>query len=142
MKYIKIPTTVDLINVLNGERMKDDKGNDATRTFQEHVRWLLMDRRFATGMEAVFKAMKITKALDEVANDGGDWLALEDADFDLLKQVNETPAAGYDPRFAVCIVSFMEAIANATSEKPKELHPAIAPEQTTPGNGMVEADAG
>lgn len=123
MKYIEIPEEVTLVNITNGKAMKDGDG-DATMDFDEFVSNMLADKVFGSGMDNVFSALKIKNALDE----SNGILQLEDTDYDKLLAVLKSPSGGFDPRFAVSAVPFMEAIANAKKAKPADVPEVLKPE--------------
>lgn len=112
MKYIKIPEPVSLFNIVTGETMLDEKGGSDVRTFERFVLERLVDPKWGTSVKMIMMAAKIS----EQAKGANGVLVLEDADYDELKQVTETPdpRLPYDQRSAHCLIPFMKAIAEAS----------------------------
>jgi hypothetical protein len=112
VKYIVVPEpiTIRLTNGKPVQKPKDDAPDelvDWVMTFAEFIYGRLNDQTFAKGMAEVLQAAKIQRCVDEM-KDGV--LVLEDADYEQLKKATATPTGGYDPRFAISFVPFLEAI--------------------------------
>lgn len=119
MKYIELLGPISAVNIVNGEPMKDPKGDDLVITGADFIRERLCDLKFSMSMKGVLAAVKILKALDAMVDN---ILALEDADHAILKDVveNPSPQMPYDPRFAPSLAPHMQAVVDdAKSELPE-----------------------
>lgn len=116
MKYITVPGFVDIFN-LTGDRVKDEKGADATMTFAQFVLGRLADPKFGKSMAAVMTAFEIKKQVD-APEDGV--VALENEHHKALLDAVESPESAYHPAFAQNLVPFMLAVKNATDKKPEK----------------------
>ncbi len=113
MKYITIPSSIDLYNV-QGDRIHDERGTPQYMTFEHFIYGRLVDPAFGCDMAAVCSVVEV-KTQMKGANGV---LALENVDWERLAEA--TRHGKYHPLVAHCLLPFMKAITEASSEKPKE----------------------
>jgi len=119
MKYIRVSPTVPFVHPVTGKPAKDELGNDEL-SFAMFVRTRLTDPQFAVDVDALYIAIKIRDALEEqVVKGAGEVLALEDAHYELLEKLVRKPTGGYPGGYAMCFIGHIDAILNATDERPK-----------------------
>lgn len=113
MRYIRVPAHIQvLVTTTAGKELKET-------TFQEVLGevWLNFQAQFGTSVSALRSGVKLESLFAKrVPNE---WVAVEDADYDrLLKAVNEYPS--YNPGVARQLISFVDAITEASKEDPSK----------------------
>ncbi len=136
--YIKIPEAVELMDPTGKKRLRepDPKASPGSMpqmvdvppfTFERFVvEILLSDAKWTQrGYQGLRSARKIEKAVTNKAP--GEWISIEDADWERLKEVIETPTNGtYSGQSSFVtrqLMEFLEAIMEAKDEKPEEPKP-------------------
>ncbi len=118
MKYITMPDPVS-IRHFNGNAINDATGQPATVSFETFVIDRLIDPKFAIDMKAVLVAVEIKCRIQEANG----VLALENAHWELLRDVTKEPTGGYNGAVAHNIVPFMSAIVDADDKRPESGEP-------------------
>lgn len=111
MKYVKVPEAVVLTGY-NGEKGETIQFRDFLQ------RSLLNDQKFGSSYELLRAARKIEEALAQANG----YLQLEDADWQVLREIAQTPTAGnYQTSTVVArqLVPFLDAIVQAGDRKPE-----------------------
>lgn len=121
-KYLKIPKTVVLKNLITDEPLRvqnpDDLDNpvEVTVTFFTFVvGTLLKDPSFGSNAVTVMHAIDIKdkiKAAEEEST-----IEIEDEALDLLQQVIKQPANPFNPEVMVQLGSFLKSILDSTSKE-------------------------
>ena len=115
MRYISTPSPIVLENPITGEAL-----NAPPKTFRDFVvEALLADRKFESDLKALLSSEKIRQAVTTTDNS----VALEDADYERLREVVETPtlpAYGYQAGGGIArqLLPFCKAILNASENPP------------------------
>lgn len=105
MREIEIPDDVQLVHV-NGQPMRDDKGDVVRATFREFLLDRLCGPVFGEGMRGILTACSIKAKLD--AANGV--LRLDEDEYACLVRAVQDPRAPYDARFAASLLPFLRAI--------------------------------
>jgi hypothetical protein len=127
MRYAKIPEPIQLVDLVSGNpeqildpsnpRQENGTPNFIDRlpmTFAEFVMGTsLADPKFGRGYKQLISATKIHDAVRQANG----VINLEDADWELLRDVVENPSSPYHPTRAMQLVPFMRAIVEASGEK-------------------------
>jgi len=143
MKYIIVPppvavTTIDgnafiVVSGPNGaQRIELEKASP----FEDFVINRLVDAKFTTGMAGILSALKVREAVYEAKKTG--ILALEDADYAILKSAVESPSplpngqGAYQTGLAHNLAPFMRAIVEGSTDKKPDVVAPVPAEATTP----------
>ena len=117
MRYIQIPASFQ-VRIKNPQPPTGPAVADTMKstTFIDTLCdvWLNHAQEFGATANAVRSAAKIAEAFE--GKNPGDWVAIEDADFQKLEKAVET--TGYNPAVARQLIPFMDAVANATKKNP------------------------
>lgn len=128
MRYIKVEEPVELRDTL-GEPVLDAKGKVRKLSIHEFVLMQLQDKRFLESMDSILKGCRIAEIVRTARDQDSLEIALEEADWALLKQTVERPSGGVDARgqpqpgytmYAMSAVGFMKAIVGASEKSAKE----------------------
>ncbi len=122
VRYIRIPKDIALVDTVSGDPMlSGDPPTQMTVTFKSFLcGTLLRDTKFGKTVATVISAAAIRTAIEspKIYNNGYTFIAIEGADYDILKAVLEAPETGYNPVIAIQIVPFFRAILDATTTDP------------------------
>lgn len=110
MRFIKVPPKVTLLDPITRVSL------NATLELREFVCGILVDKRFSVNYKTLLSAQRIDTVISAISRDGV--VALEQADWELLKECVESPTEGYRPGFGVQAISFIRAIMEASEEMP------------------------
>ena len=120
MHYVRIPADIQLIDPMSRKPIPAENGG--IKAFTDHaLRNWIDDKRMGTTPKELRRTGKLADAL-EALEPGAVW-AVEDADYERLKQVVENPdqTSGYaSNNINRQLVGFSEAFLDATTEKPVE----------------------
>lgn len=126
MKYVKVPVPMLWNDPVSGKPFNEEgsEDNQDMSMFRLLKTFILVDNKWGKGWEALRSAGKIYDLFQYAA--GGTVVAMEDADHKLLMDVMNSPSTPFQPRLLLHCLPFFEALANATSEPPKEEAKAAA----------------
>lgn len=113
MRYVYVSDPVVLKDIISGEPLK---GLTPRTLYHFITEQLLPDKVFTKDRKALNTANRLDALFKDAAV--GTYVAVESADWDMLKGVAEAPESGYTP-FTRQMVAFANAICDA-SETPKE----------------------
>lgn len=117
MKHIKLLDDVQMKSV-TGEPLVDASGTQVTLS---HCRLLMMqlnDRKFIASFDTLSRAQRIKKAIEEADQTKAPYVQLETDDWNLLKQVVESPSDGYTI-YGHCAFELIKAVIDATELPPE-----------------------
>lgn len=113
MRFIKVPPKVTLLDPITRVTL------NATMELREFVCGILIDKRFSANYKTLLSAQRIDTAISAInAISRDSVVALEQADWELLKACVEAPTEGYRPGFGLQAISFIRAIMEASEELP------------------------
>jgi len=112
MHYIKVPETVVINLEMNGESKVDEL------PFSKFAENAIYDPKLGKTAKDIVRVIKLKKKFDDTKP--GDIIALEDADWEKLKDVVESPTTGYNTRVMSQAYPYIEAILEATTEDPSK----------------------
>lgn len=123
MKYIEVPDTIALVNPETGESVEGQTFM-SFRSYAYRV-WLADKRGIdgnadTTAPEATERWAKVISAFAKAQ--AGGVVALEDADYKVLKKIVETPSLIIgNALIEVQLMPFVQAVLKATNEAPKTI---------------------
>lgn len=133
MYYVQIPEPAIQKNLVTGDVL------EKALTFHAFVYGtLLFDSRFTANWKAIRAGENIVKAIESAKP--GQWVELQDSDYDLLKEVADQPKGlrpdrevGYPSGVYIQAAPLIRAIMSATADKPQAaaIASAVAAESTT-----------
>lgn len=138
-RYIKVPETVQLVNLITDQNVKeyafDENGAhilegegeqqtkkvvDKKKTFKSFlVEIILVDPKFGKTSADVLKAVEIRQAFRSASP--GDIVEIEDSDWATMAEVVKEPASGYTPVVALQLAEFITCILDAPTRDPRKV---------------------
>lgn len=128
MRYIKVEESVELRDTL-GEPILDANGKVKKLSIHEFILMQLQDKKFLDSMDTIMKAVRIAEVTRSARDQESSEIALEQADWELLKASVEKPSGGVDARgqrmpgytmYAMSAAPFMKTIVSAPEKLPEE----------------------
>ena len=120
MRYITIQKPVAIKSMTNGRPVLGPDGEQFYLSFKEFFYGQLCDAQFGQTLDTVVLMLDI-KAAFEDAESSKRPVSLPEAHWELLCKVTKEPSANrpYNPDTIECFMSFIHAIVDASSKKPK-----------------------
>ena len=124
-KYLKVPETVVLKNLVTDEHLLVQNPNDLDNPSEIKILFytfvvgtLLKDPAFGSNAITVMHAIDIKDKLKDAPE--GSYVEVDDEAADLLMQVIKQPANPFNPEIAVQLGPFLKSILDASDKKPDE----------------------
>ena len=120
MKYIKILEDVTLSQI-TGQVIADPQGQPVKSRFRDFIFCHLVDPKFTEGKKGADGAIFVNRTarlLEDQTFLPGEYLAVEDAQYEAIRRVVEDPTGGYVAQIQHCLVPFILAVREASDHLP------------------------
>lgn len=124
MRFVTVPESVVLVDLVSGKRIQrrlengDIADEDPITMAKCLMTMLLIDEKFGKGFATTISAHNIKIAFDKAQP--GDVVELEVRDWELLKEVMQSPTHGFPAMLSIQYVPFFRAIDEAVPVRPNK----------------------